>query len=59
METGDILKKIGLIVLGIVIILVAVFAVPHYIGHYVPPIIEVVIVFFILLLAFFVVWKVN
>jgi len=59
METREALKKIGLILLGIIIILVAVFAVPHYIGHYVPPIIEVIIVFFILLLAFFVVWKAN
>ena len=57
METSDALKKIGLILLGIIIILVAVFVVPHYISHDVLPIIEVIIVFFVLLLAYFVVWK--
>lgn len=57
METRDAVIRIGLIVLGIIIILCAVFVVPHYIAHDVPPVIEVTIVFFILLLAFFVVSK--
>ncbi len=57
METSVALKKTGLILLGIIIILVAVFVVPHYIPHDVLPIIEVIIVFFVLLLAYYVVWK--
>jgi hypothetical protein len=57
METRDALKKIGLILLGIILILVAVFAVPHYIAHEVQPIIEIIIVFFVLVLAYLVVWK--
>ncbi len=57
METRDALKKIGLILLGIILILVAVFAVPHYIAHEVLPIIEIIIVFFVLVLAYLVVWK--
>jgi hypothetical protein len=57
METRDALKKIGLILLGIILILVAVFVVPHYIAHEVLPIIEIIIVFFVLLLAYLVVWK--
>lgn len=57
METSMALKKIGLIILGIIIIVIAVFAVPHYISHNVPQIIEIIIVFFVLLLAFFVIWK--
>ncbi|MEI7432868.1 MAG: hypothetical protein WCJ93_01315 [Methanomicrobiales archaeon] len=57
METCDALKKIGLILSAIIIILIAVFAVPDYIAQEVPPIIEIIIVFFVLLLAYFVVWK--
>ncbi len=57
METSVALKKIGLILLGIIIILVGVFVVPHYISNAVLPVIEVIIVFFVLLLAYFVVWK--
>jgi hypothetical protein len=57
METCDALKKIGLILIAIIIILIAVFAVPDYIAQEVPPIIEIIIVFFVLLLAYFVVWK--
>jgi hypothetical protein len=57
METSIALKKIGLILLGIIIIAAAVFMVPHYIASYVPQIIEIIIVFFVLLLAFFVIWK--
>ena len=57
METRIALKKIGLILLGIIIILASVFLVPHYIAYYVPEIIQIIIVFFALLLAFFVVWK--
>jgi hypothetical protein len=57
METSDALIRIGLIVLCITIIIAAVFVVPHYIAQFVPPIIQVTIVFFILLVAFFVVSK--
>jgi|GEM_PF-5669791 len=57
METSVALKKIGLILLGIIIILVGVFVVPHYISNAVLPVIEVIIVFFVLLLAYFLVWK--
>jgi hypothetical protein len=57
METSGALKKIGLIFLGIILILVAVFTVPHYIAHDVLPIIEIIIVFFVLVLAYLVVWK--
>jgi magnesium-transporting ATPase (P-type) len=59
MKTIDALIKTGLIFFGIIIILVAVFAVPRYVHHYIPQIIEISIVFIVLLLAFFVVWKAN
>jgi hypothetical protein len=57
METRDAIKKIGLILLGITLILIAVFAVPHYVAQEVQPIIEIIIVFFVLVLAYLVVWK--
>ncbi len=57
METSVVLKKIGLILLGVTIILVAVLVIPLYIPHDILPIIEVIIVFSVLLLAYFVVWK--
>jgi hypothetical protein len=57
MDKGDIIRKAGCIAAGVILILVSVFIIPDLIGHLVPPLIEVVVVFLFLLLAYYIIWK--